>query len=544
MFTTTLRDYAATAPAEATSRRSLAIPGLETAALFLLLALCATLRIINLDKLPVFIDEGTYTQAARIVGARPGPATLFIQSAPNFGFNPPLFSWLAAPFTRLTPDPLFAARLASACIGTLGMLATWAIGRLLWGSAAAALAGALYALSPFVLFYNRMAMLDGLLATCGAGALFFTLRLARHGRARDTLGLGLCIAAGMLTKLFAINLLLLPLLAVVVAAPRQRGAVARGAAVAAALGLLPLLYLYQNGSGLHGHLNTSNAAGMLRVVSLQVLRWASGLWLYLTPPVLLCALAGLWAVRRERPGLLVGLWTLLGTLAVVLIPNTIFAPRYVLYIAVPIVLLCARGLLALVAALPVRGRAHAPLPLLLAAATALVSVPAIMSDATTVSAPLQATLIPFDRWQYTTGWPSGQMLEPAIAYLRTRAAHGPIRVVSEDIPLYMLQVALYDDKGISWDEANFGHPKGLRAIVGRAVRAAGPSNVYMVDHRTSGGRLDPRLQTRKGALVSDRVLTILVSSPGPGGGDAYDVYGIVGKPAPCRTLFGVKVCAP
>ncbi len=542
MSTTTLRDYAAPAPVEVAAHpRSLAIPRLETAALLLLLVLCAILRMVNLNALPVFIDEGTYTQAARIVGAQPGPATLFIQSAPNFGFNPPLFSWLAAPFTRLVPDPLLAARLASACIGTVGMLATWATGRTLWGPLAGALAGVLYALSPFVLFYNRMAMLDGLLATCGTGALFFALRLARHGRARDVLGLGLCIAAGMSTKLFAVNLLLLPLLAVTVAPPPRRRAVLRGGAIAIALGLLPLLYVYQNGAGLHGHLNTRDLARTLGVVWLQVSRWAGSLWLYLTPPVLLCAFVGLWSVRRERPALLVGLWALLGTVTIVVIPNTIFAPRYVLYSAVPIVLLSARGLLTLTTALRARLRGRVALPLLLAVAAALVSIPAVTADATTVGAPLQATLIPYDHWQYATGWPSGETLTSAIAYLHKQAARHPIRVVSEDIPLYMLQVALYDEKGISWDEANFGHPRGLRAILKHAVRASGPSNVYLVDHRASGSHGDRRLPSKKGAVISDRVLTILVNSPGPDGVDAYDVYGIATKTTPCKNLFGVHI---
>src|SRR5579875_916479 len=78
----------------------------ELAALALLMGLCIALRVVQLRALPVFIDESVYARAAQIVGARPGPATIFIQEAPNFGFNPPLFSWLAAPLTRLVADPL------------------------------------------------------------------------------------------------------------------------------------------------------------------------------------------------------------------------------------------------------------------------------------------------------------------------------------------------------------------------------------------------------------------------------------------------------
>ena len=127
-----------------------------------LLAVCLTLRTANLSALPIFFDEAGYTRAAQIVGTLPRPALWLISL--NYG-APPLFSWLAAPFTRLIPDPLLATRLASAVIGTMGLLVIWAAGRALWGSMAALLAAALYALCPFVLFYNRTALIDGLVAT-------------------------------------------------------------------------------------------------------------------------------------------------------------------------------------------------------------------------------------------------------------------------------------------------------------------------------------------------------------------------------------------
>ena len=543
MSTTMLRNDAATAPVRMiTTRRSLLSPPVETAVLLLLLILCAALRLVNLGALPVFIDEATYAQAARIVGAHPGPGTFFIQSTRNFGFNPPLFSWLAAPFTRFLPDPLLAARLASACIGVVGMAATWAAGRLLWGPLAGLLAGALYALSPFVVFYNRLALLDGLLATCGAGALFFALRLSRRGRVGDALGLGLCVAAAMLSQLFAVNLLLLPLLAALLARRGQRAVVSRGAALAIVVGLLPLPYVYQNGWGLHGHLNTRGMAQAVSVVWGQAALWADSLWLYLTPPVLLAALVGLWAVRRDRRGLLVGAWALLGTLDIVAVPNKLFAPRYELYIAVPVVLLGARGLLTLAETLHARLQRGAPLWLVLAGAVTLVSIPAVTSDAMTIDAPARTALVPFDRWQYVRGWPAGGTLAPAIAYLQRQASRRPITVIAENIPLYMLEVSMAGDKNIAWRAANFDHPGGLRTIVGGAVRAAGAANVYVVNHHTSGAHPDRRLQLRGRYLVSDRrVLVIVANSRGPDGISIYEVYHVAIKQAPCHTLFGVRV---
>ncbi len=323
-----------------------------TALTLSIMALCLLLRTLCLGALPLFFDEGVYTRAAQVVGAVPGPATLL--TSLNYG-APPLYSWLAAPLTRLLPDPLLAARLTSALIGTATALAVWAIARAMASSRAEGpLAAVLYALCPFALFYNRMALLDGLLAACGAGALYFALRLARDARGRDALALGLCLAAAMLTKIFAADMLLLPLLAVVAARPAQRRAVRRLALLAAALGLAPLagLLLTPQGAGLlsatHAH---AHAAGGVATVGQQLATWGAALWLYLTPPVLLLALLGLWSIRRQRAALIVGPWALLGGLPPVLVPGAFLAPRYFLYSAVPILVLAAYGLVALVAAI-------------------------------------------------------------------------------------------------------------------------------------------------------------------------------------------------
>ena len=235
---------------------------------------------------------------------------------------------------------------------------------------AALLAAALYALCPFVLFYNRIALLDGLVATCGAGALFFALELSRHARTRDALALALCLAAGMLTKIFAVSMLLLPVLAVVAAWPAQRRAVRRKALPAALLGLLPLalLLLTPQGGGLLSatHTHAHAVAQPLAVIVRQLATWAQALWLYLTLPVLALAVLGLWTMRHERAARLLGPWALLGGLPPALVPGAFLAPRYFLYIAVPILLLSALGLLAVAVGLSARLR-HVPLWLLVLA---------------------------------------------------------------------------------------------------------------------------------------------------------------------------------
>jgi len=212
----------------------------EGGALLGIVAFCLLLRLHNLLALPIFLDEADSVQSAMIVGANPGPKTWLLPVA--YGVYP-LFAWLAAPFTRIISNPLLATRCASVVFGAFGLVAIWALGRTLRGPVVGLLAALLYALCPFTLFYNRLVVADGLMATCSAGVLLFAIHLSRYGYRRDAIALGLCLAAGTLTKIFALSMLLLPLLAVMTVEPPRRRLVRQGAWGAAVLGVLPLILM-------------------------------------------------------------------------------------------------------------------------------------------------------------------------------------------------------------------------------------------------------------------------------------------------------------
>lgn len=489
------------------------LPRWEYAVLAALLALCLLARVVNLMALPVFFDEAEYTRAVQILGAIPGPATWLLSL--HYG-APPLFTWLAAPLARLIADPLLAARLASALVGVAGMLGVWATARLLWGAVAAPLAALLYALCPFLVLYNRMVMLDGLVAACGAGALFFALRLSRQGRGIDGLALGLCLGAGLLTKVFALSMLLLPLLAVLAAWPEQRRAARRGATIAAVLGILPFLALLLTPQGVgllsashaHAHITEHLAA----ILGQQLATWGAALWLYLTPPVLGLALLGLWAMRRERAALLLGPWALLGGLPPALVPAAFLAPRYFLYIAVPTTILAARGLLALAGAVQRRVAPRWAVWTLALATLLLVSLPALSADAAIIGAPRAAPLTAFDRWQYVTGWPSGYAFVDALAYLRRQETRGSITIYSSiyNPPGDALALALGRDPRVTLANVDFDT---LRA---HPLHAARGQRAYLIACRPYGQRLHPNL----------RLLRLVWQAPNGdhiGGDDVYEV---------------------
>ncbi len=503
-----------------------------------LLAFCLALRTAQLLAWPIFIDESLHIRAAQLMDIRT-PATLLMSESADYSGDPPLYAWLMAPLLHLLADPLLAARLTSALIGALGLPWTWAAARMLWGPRTGLAAALLYALCPFLLFYHRMALHDGLIATCGAGALYYAIRLACRGRMRDALTLGLCLAAALLTKAVAVSLLLLPLLAVVAAHSGERRAVARGAAVAMVLGAAPYtclaLWPYDNtpySFVFHGHLQVAGGVeGLLSVIGGQAARWANALWLYLTPPVLLLAALGLWATRRERMALLLGAWALLGSLPVVALPNRLFVPRYFLYIAVPTVVLAARGLLLLADLARTRLTAGRPRPLLLSCAVGLILLPAIASDAAIIAASTRTPLLPADRFQYVTGWPSGYMLTPMVGFLRGRARRGPITVVSEQSnpPLDMLRIALVRDTSITLVEASVDSPRDLGAGLRQAVRGTdgNAGSLYLIVHYTSD-RPSPIAPDGAMILANRGTLRLVLRARSLDEASRYDVYTLVG----------------
>ncbi len=513
------------------------VPPWELAALLLLLALCVALRVARLGALPIFVDESLYTRATQIVATGPVPGTLLVMASPSYGGNPPLFSWLAAPLTRLILDPLLATRLASALIGTLGMLGTWAVGRALWGPAAALLAGLFYTLCPYLLFYNRLALLDGLVATCGAWTLLFAITLSRRGRVRDAAALGLCLAAALLTKILAVDLLLLPLLAIATAPCGRRSRAARGAALAVALGVLPFLVVlsmpYDNtpaAFALHGHLQTGGgAARLVHTLQSQAGVWETALWLYLTPPILLLGVLGLWAARRDRAARLVGLWAVLGSLPIVLVPNRLFVPRHFLYIAVPILLLAARGALELAAVTRAYRPRRAPLwplwPVVVGLVVGLAAGPAVGADTAMIAAPARTPLIPADSFQYVRGWPSGYMLAPVIAYLRRQAADGPVTIVAEDAnpPLYMLRIAFYRDPRITVTQGSFDTARALHAVLRTIVPAGQLHTTYLIAHHSSDRA---RPADGPGLLSRQDLLRLVLHVPSLDHASSYDVYAV------------------
>jgi hypothetical protein len=193
-----------------------------------ILLVAVLLRIYNLTIIPVFADEAIYIRWSQIM--RNVPELRFL---PLSDGKQPLFMWATIPFFKLFSDPLFAGRSLSVLCGLgtmvgVGVL-TWILFALLRhpgldpGSASNSgmgkrqiagqarndgyqqfilplLAMFLYAISPFALFFDRLALADSMLSMFGIWTFIFAILAIKFQRLDAAMIAGFCLGGAFLTK--------------------------------------------------------------------------------------------------------------------------------------------------------------------------------------------------------------------------------------------------------------------------------------------------------------------------------------------------------
>lgn len=163
------------------------------------------LRIYNLTTLPVFGDEAIYIRWAQIMKAEPG-----LRFVPLSDGKQPLFMWTIIPFLKIIADPLFAGRAVSMMTGLGSLLGVFALTFYLFKSKKLALiAGLIYAISPFSVFFDRMALVDSMLTMFGIWTLLGTVLIAKTPRLDVAMLTGFSLGGALLTKSPALFFVLL-----------------------------------------------------------------------------------------------------------------------------------------------------------------------------------------------------------------------------------------------------------------------------------------------------------------------------------------------
>jgi 4-amino-4-deoxy-L-arabinose transferase-like glycosyltransferase len=161
--------------------------------LTLIVGIFLVLRLLNLTLIPIFADEAIYIRWSQLILK----GQYFI---PLSDGKTPLFMWLLTPMLKIVPDPLVAGRLLSIIAGLGTLFAVYLLTKKLFNQKTALLATSLVALNPFLLFYDRLSLVDSLLTTLIIWSFLTALSLFKKPSLKQGILLGLLWAAALLTK--------------------------------------------------------------------------------------------------------------------------------------------------------------------------------------------------------------------------------------------------------------------------------------------------------------------------------------------------------
>ena len=163
------------------------------------------LRIYNLTTLPVFGDEAIYIRWAQIMRAEPG-----LRFVPLSDGKQPLFMWSVIPFLKVLTDPVFAGRALSVVTGLGTLVGIFLLTSYLFKSKKLAfIASLIYAISPFSLFFDRMALVDSMLTMFGIWTLLGAVLITKTLRLDIAILTGFSLGGALLTKSPALFFVLL-----------------------------------------------------------------------------------------------------------------------------------------------------------------------------------------------------------------------------------------------------------------------------------------------------------------------------------------------
>ncbi|MDD5415710.1 MAG: glycosyltransferase family 39 protein [Candidatus Daviesbacteria bacterium] len=175
--------------------------------LIALIAVYFILRLPNLTLQPIFADEAIYIRWAQVMRAE---STL--RFLPLSDGKTPLFMWAMIPLFKFIHDPLLAGRVLSVISGFFTLLGVFFLSRKIYNTRTAFWASLLYVITPYTVFFDRMALVDSMLAAFTVWSVYFAVWLVSSLRLDIAMILGYLLGGGILTKTPGMfNLLVLPI---------------------------------------------------------------------------------------------------------------------------------------------------------------------------------------------------------------------------------------------------------------------------------------------------------------------------------------------
>lgn len=153
------------------------------------------LRLPNLTLLPVFADEAIYIRWAQVMKSEPT-----LRFLPLMDGKTPLFMWVMMPVFKVFNDPLFAGRILSVGSGFITLLGLFMLSKTLISGRVALWSVFLYVVTPFFVFFDRMALVDSMLTAFSVWSIYLAFLLIRHPRFDLAMILGYLLGGALLTK--------------------------------------------------------------------------------------------------------------------------------------------------------------------------------------------------------------------------------------------------------------------------------------------------------------------------------------------------------
>jgi 4-amino-4-deoxy-L-arabinose transferase-like glycosyltransferase len=316
--------------------------------LLLLTLLAALVRIPTLGHQSFDHDE------AITAGLILHPSLIDTMRAVGGETSPPLFYGLEWLVSKLFGTGETSMRLVSALAGTAVAPVTYELTRALVSRRAALVAGALMAVSPFLLWYSQEARPYALLVLLSAVSLLLLVKALESPTRLRLAGWAAACAAAFATHWFAGFLIAPEALWLLLRCSDRRGAVAAVAGAGAAMAVLLPLLIHQNAYGGAGWIATIDLGYRLRVTGEEFLAGFNPRWVKPAAAVAACfAVAGLALLllradgRERRGGLLalaMGAAVCALPLALALVGHDVLISKNLLPAFVPLAVAVAAGL--------------------------------------------------------------------------------------------------------------------------------------------------------------------------------------------------------
>ena len=424
-------------------------------------------RLPFLTKIPIFTDEAIYIRWGQVALNDPQHRFISLEDGKQ-----PLFIWLMLPLLKFIGDPLMAGRLISNFAGLATMFGIIILTSKLFNQKVGFLAGLIYIVSPFFLLYDRLALYDSLTTAIMVWSMYLSVILAQAIRLDAALLLGMTVGAGLLTKSSAqFSLILLPvsLLLFDFKSPRRQNRIISWCGLALIAAVLALTFQTILKLSPLGYM--VGLKNLTFVVSLgefftdpfsRIIGNLRGLtnWLvqYLTVPMLLPLIIGITAGIRKKTNITIFIlsWFMVPILALAAFGRVLY-PRFVLFMAIPLVILMALGLSRISDLLkPAFHRSRFLLVSLsrrsvfFAFCFLLFAFPAYISLQLIVD-PVNAAIPGVDRDQLFDNWPSGYGIPEVVSLLKDLSMNEKIFVGTEGtfgLTPYALNIYLRENNNV------------------------------------------------------------------------------------------------